>query len=71
MLSKETKELLTRVYTAGYKRGHNDTVEGTYADVLWSERNTYFLDDVQELMDVIGVHPDQMPLNLPNPNTGD
>ena len=41
-------KLLVRAYTQGYMRGHNDTVEGGYVDVLPCDEDSYFAEDVAE-----------------------
>lgn len=47
------RRLMTLIYTIGYKRGHHDTVEGAYIDVLPLDQETYFDEDVAELLSEI------------------
>jgi hypothetical protein len=42
---------LTRLFTSGYLKGHNDTVEGSYVDVFYADRPTYLRDDVTNFLD--------------------
>ena len=51
---RPTEQILTRIYTAGYERGHHDTVESTYLHIHPEDVGTYFSDDVKELMQEFG-----------------
>ena len=42
----EAEKLSVRLYSQGYGRGHDDTVEGVYIDVLPCDEETYFQDEV-------------------------
>jgi len=42
---------LTRLYTDGYKTGHHHTVEAIYTDVYRGDAETYFFDEVREILD--------------------
>ena len=42
----EAEKLSVRLYSQGYGRGHDDTVEGVYIDVLPCDEETYFRDEV-------------------------
>ena len=46
-------EELSEIYAEGYKAGHNDTVEGQYIDVLPCDRNTFFAEEVNQLIEEI------------------
>ena len=48
-----TLQILTRIYTAGYQRGHDETVESTYLLIHPNDVGTYFSDDVTELMQAL------------------
>lgn len=54
---KDTTEMLTRIYTAGYERGHHDTVESTYTPIHPDDVATYFYDDVVELVEELSTQP--------------
>ena len=41
-------DFLVRLYTAGYKSGHHDTVEGIYMDVSPENESTYLAEEVEE-----------------------
>jgi hypothetical protein len=41
---------LTRLFASGYLAGHNDTVEGHYVDVSYTDRAHYHRDTVTELL---------------------
>ena len=41
-------DMLVRLYTAGYKSGHNDMVEGIYMDVYPENESTYLAEEVRE-----------------------
>ena len=71
MRSKEVMELLTKIYEAGYYRGVDNAEHGVPYIRGPHLLGTVFYDAVEELMTDNGVHPSQLPLNLPNPNTGD
>ncbi len=43
-----TKEELNNLYVHAYTRGHNDTVEGQYVDILMDDYDTYFNDEIEE-----------------------
>ena len=45
---KQDLSILVRAYTHGYGRGHDDTVEGSYTDVLPVDMDTYFAEEVEE-----------------------
>lgn len=49
-VSEEFLGALTRIYAVGYLSGHEDTVEGRYTDVVYSDRTTYHRDVVNELL---------------------
>lgn len=61
----ENADLRTAVahaYTQGYRRGHHETVEATYADVHWTDEDTYFADDANEIIDAsLAKHAPQQP----------
>jgi hypothetical protein len=42
--------LFVRVFNAGYQAGHHETVEGGFADVHESDKETYHSDVVAELL---------------------
>jgi hypothetical protein len=42
--------LMVRVYNAGYRAGHHDTVEGQYAEIHRSDMDTYHKEDVAEIL---------------------
>ena len=54
-----TLQILTRIYTAGYQRGHDETVESTYLHIHPDDVGTYFSDDVKELMQEFGNEADR------------
>ncbi len=45
---RQVAVLLIRAYTDGYGRGHNDTVEGDYVDILPCDRDTYFAEEMTD-----------------------
>ena len=45
------KEVLVRIYNAGYAAGHHDTVEGGYVNVVDQDKATYHADVVQDLIE--------------------
>jgi hypothetical protein len=55
-LAKSLREALIQVYTIGYHRGHQDTVEGFFTYVHPKDSSTFFADDVDEIVadDIIG-----------------
>jgi hypothetical protein len=55
---RPTEQILTRIYTAGYERGHHDTVESTYLHIHPEDVGTYFSDDVKELMQELPAMPE-------------
>ena len=46
-----SKALLVRLYNAGYKAGHHDTVEGQYTDIFEVDMDSYHEDDVDEIIE--------------------
>lgn len=55
---------LVRLFTNGYKSGHHDTVEGQFTDVYQSDLETYFEDQVREILTepeyaALATHPPQ------------
>lgn len=42
---------LVRIYNAGYKAGHHDTVEGGYVDVFECDMETYHEEIVREIIE--------------------
>lgn len=62
-VSDEFLGALTRIYAVGYLSGHEDTVEGRYTDVVYSDRPTYHRDVVTELL----LDSDYAALNLKEP----
>lgn len=47
---KVIRPAFVRAYTAGYKAGHHDTVEGAYIDVHHTEQDTYLAEYVDTLI---------------------
>lgn len=47
--TEEQITFLTHIFTSGYQRGHEDTVEAQFTDVARSEYGTFFRQDVEEL----------------------
>ena len=45
---KALKVLIVRAYTHGYMRGHNDTVESCFTDIVHTDEDTYFAEEVAE-----------------------
>jgi hypothetical protein len=45
------KALLIKLYNAGYKTGHHDTVEGQYTDIFEVDMDSYHEDDVDEIIE--------------------
>ena len=43
--------LMVRLYTAGYKAGHHDTVESTYVDVTQEDAATFWEDIVDKWLE--------------------
>jgi len=48
--NRDLIELMTFLYTSGYKAGHHDTVESNYTDVEYEDMNTYFYDNVGDII---------------------
>jgi hypothetical protein len=42
---------MSRLYTSAYSKGHHDTVEGGYIDVLYQDAPSYFLETLQEIFE--------------------
>ena len=50
-LPEVSKALLVRLYNAGYKAGHHDTVEGQYTDIFEVDMDSYHKDAVAEIIE--------------------
>ncbi len=50
-LRDQKKALLVRLYNAGYKAGHHDTVEGQYTDIFEVDMDSYHEDEVDEIIE--------------------
>jgi len=46
---KKLEAAQVRLYNAGYRAGHHDTVEGQYIDILDVDMDTYHADVVAEI----------------------
>ena len=52
-LEQENKRLLdvsVKLYTQGYMRGHDDTVDGCFTPILPVDEDTYFKEDVEQAL---------------------
>jgi hypothetical protein len=49
-MNEVSKALLVKLYNAGYKAGHHDTVEGQYTDIFEADMDSYHEDDVDEII---------------------
>ena len=50
-MKRKPSELEIRLYNAGYRAGHNDTVEGCFTDIVDCEMGEYHADVVEEIVD--------------------
>ena len=50
-LTHEAHELAVYLYNSGYGSGHNDTIEGDYADIHTQDIEEYHDDLVEELLE--------------------
>jgi hypothetical protein len=53
-LLEASKALLVRLYNAGYKAGHHDTVEGQYTDIFEVDMDSYHENVVAEILEETG-----------------
>ena len=50
-MKRKPSELEIRLYNAGYRAGHNDTVEGCFTDIVDCEMGEYHADVVGEIIE--------------------
>lgn len=56
-----TVEMVTRIFTTAYQKGHEDTVEGYFSPVDRSEYETLFREDVETLIAELNPQPNPHP----------
>ena len=49
--SSPCSPILARLYNAGYKAGHHDTVEGQYTDIFEEDMDSFHDDEVAEFLE--------------------
>ena len=54
------KHFLNALFCTAYRRGHEDTVEGCYTDVLSNDWDTYFDEETTEILEESNA-PDELP----------
>jgi hypothetical protein len=50
-MEEQFLKLMSLAFSAGYQRGHEDTVEGQFVNVHPSDQKTFFRDEVIEILD--------------------
>ena len=50
-MTRKPSELEIRLYNAGYRAGHSDTVEGCFTDIVDCEMSEYHADVVGEIIE--------------------
>ena len=50
-MTRKPSELEIRLYNAGYRAGHSDTVEGRFTDIVDCEMGEYHADVVGEIVE--------------------
>ena len=45
------KHFLNELYCSGYRAGHHDTVEGAYIDILPQDWDSYFYEEVNDIIE--------------------
>jgi hypothetical protein len=50
-MTRKPSELEIRLYNAGYRAGHSDTVEGCFTDIVDCEMGEYHADVVGEIIE--------------------
>jgi hypothetical protein len=61
---------LNRIYATAYERGHNDTVEAAYTYILQQDVETYFSEEVDEMLAAAQQEDQRESPSNPSPSTG-